>query len=278
MSPGRKRRMVPILPILISATALLWALPMLWVVLLSLKPNDVLRRAGWSLFLPYPLTLEHYETLLHVSQAPQWLLNSFIVAGSTTVLTLVLSSLAGYALARLRFRGRAAVFAGMVAGMMVPEQAVFLPLHSMIAGWDLHNTYAALVAPRVAGPFGVLLMAQFFKAVPRELEEAAELDHAGRFKIFLTIMLPLSRPALTTLGIFTFLAAWNDFLWPLVSATDSNMYTITVGLSSLQGNFAQSESLGFLMATAVYASLPMVIVYLFFQHHIVRGIAMAPEK
>jgi len=278
VSPGRKRRMVPILPILISATALLWAMPMLWVVLLSLKPNDVLRRAGWSLFLPYPLTLEHYETLLHVSQAPQWLLNSFIVAGSTTVLTLVLSSLAGYALARLRFRGRAAVFAGMVAGMMVPEQAVFLPLHSMIAGWDLHNTYAALVAPRVAGPFGVLLMAQFFKAVPRELEEAAELDHAGRFKIFLTIMLPLSRPALTTLGIFTFLAAWNDFLWPLVSATDSNMYTITVGLSSLQGNFAQSESLGFLMATAVYASLPMVIVYLFFQHHIVRGIAMAPEK
>jgi len=91
-------------------------------------------------------------------------------------------------------------------------------------------------------------------------------------------MLPLSRPALTTLGIFTFLAAWNDFLWPLVSATDSKMYTITVGLSSLQGNFAQSESLGFLMATAVYASLPMVIVYLFFQHHIVRGIAMAPEK
>ncbi|WP_447985944.1 carbohydrate ABC transporter permease [Nitrospira sp. Nam74] len=263
---------------LIGIMAFLWALPMLWVVLLSLKPNEVLRLAGRSLFVPYPVTLEHYETLFRVSQAPRWLLNSFIVAGSTTVLTLVVSSLAGYALARIPFPGRTAVFAGMVAGTMIPEQAVFLPLHSMLSSWDLHNTYAALVAPRVAGPFGVLLMAQFFKAVPRELEEAAELDHAGRFKIFLTIMLPLSRPALTTLGIFTFLAGWNDFLWPLVSATDSNMFTITVGLSSLQGNFAQSESLGFLMATAVYASLPMVTVYLLFQHHIVRGVAMAPEK
>lgn len=267
-----------IIPILMGTITVLWALPMLWVVLLSLKPNEVLRQAGWSLFLPYPLTVEHYQTLLHVSQTPHWFINSFIVAGSVTVLTLVVSSLAGYALARISFPRRRAVFAGMVAGMMIPEQAVFLPLHSMIAGWDMHNTYAALVAPRVANPFGVLLMAQFFKAVPRELEEAAELDHAGRVKVFLTIMLPLSRPALTTLGIFTFLAAWNDFLWPLVSATDSNMYTITVGLSSLQGNFAQSESLGFLMATAVYAGLPMVVVYLFFQHHIVRGIAMAPEK
>jgi multiple sugar transport system permease protein len=278
MMPARTKRTPSLLAILVGVCGFLWALPMLWVVLLSLKPNEVLRRAGSSWFWPYPLTLEHYETLLRVSQAPQWLLNSFIVAASTTVLTLVLSSFAGYALARIPFRGTAVIFAAMVAGMMIPEQAVFLPLHSMMAGWDLHNTYAALVAPRVAVPFGVLLMAQFFKAVPRELEEAAELDHAGRFKIFLTIMLPLSRPALTTLGIFTFLAAWNDFLWPLVSATDSNMYTITVGLSSLQGNFAQSESLGFLMATAVYASLPMVIVYLFFQHHIVQGVAMAPEK
>ncbi len=267
-----------ILPLLTYGFAALWALPMLWVILLSLKPNEVLRQASFSLFVPYPLTLANYQTLLQVSETPRWLLNSFIVAGSMTALTLALSSLGGYALARISFRGRSIAFLLIVAGMMIPEQAVLFPLHGMLSRWDLHNTYAALIAPRLAVPFGVFLMTQFFRAIPRELEEAAELDHAGRLRVFFAIMLPLSRPALTTLGIFTFLYAWNDFLWPLVSATDTRMYTVTVGLSSLQGNFAQSEGLGFLMATAVFASFPMVVVYLFLQHHIVRGISLGSIK
>jgi multiple sugar transport system permease protein len=134
------------------------------------------------------------------------------------------------------------------------------------------------MAPRVALPVGVFLMTQFFKAVPRELEEAAAIDNAGRFTIFRRIMLPLSVPALVTLGIYTFLHSWNDFFWPLVSATNTNMYTITVGLASLQGNFAQTEGLGFVMATAVFASLPIVIVYLIFQRYLVRGVALSTGK
>ncbi|MFL5812949.1 MAG: carbohydrate ABC transporter permease [Bdellovibrionia bacterium] len=260
--------------LLASAFAAIWALPVLWVVLLSLKSNEVLREGTVKAYRPYPLTLENYFTLFKVSLTPRWLLNSFIVAGSMTVATLIVSSLAGYALARVPFRGRGLLVAFFLAGMMVPEYSVILPLHSLFSKWELHNTYAALILPRLSMPFGVFMMTQFFKAVPRDLEEAAELDHASHLKIFLKIMLPLSRPALTTLGIFTFLYAWNDFLWPLVSATDSSMYTVTVGLSSLQGNFAQSEGLGFLMATAVFASLPMVVVYLLFQHHIVRGISL----
>lgn len=161
---------------------------------------------------------------------------------------------------------------------MIPSQAVLFPLHDLFAWWDLHNTYVALVAPALAAPFGSLLMMNFFKAVPRELEEAAELDHASRFKIFYTIMVPLSRPALTTLSIFTFLGAWNDFFWPLVSATDTRAYTVTIGLSSLQGNFAQSEGLGFVMASAVFASFPIVVVYLYFQRYIVQGLALGGEK
>lgn len=201
-----RRRTYVMVPTLMTVVAFLWALPLVWVILLSLKPNELLRQAGWSLFVPYPLTVEHYETLLRVSQAPQWLLNSFVVAASVTILTVTLSTLAGYALARIPFPGKSAVVIGLTAGMMIPEQTVFLPLHALIADWNLHNSYAALVAPRLAGPFGVLVMAQFFKAVPRELEEAAILDHAGPFKILWTIMLPLSRPAVTTLAIFTFLA------------------------------------------------------------------------
>jgi multiple sugar transport system permease protein len=130
----------------------------------------------------------------------------------------------------------------------------------------------------VAVPIGVFLMTQFFRAVPRELEEAAELDHASHFTIFWRIMLPLSVPALTTLGLFTFIYAWNDFLWPLVSATRADMFTVTVGLASIQGNFAFSEGLGSVMASAVFASLPIVILFLIFQRFIVAGVAMGAGK
>ncbi|HYO57621.1 carbohydrate ABC transporter permease, partial [Archangium sp.] len=228
--------------------------------------------------LPWPHTFEHFATLLRVSLTPRWLLNSVIVAVGMTALTLVLSSLAGYAFARIPFPGRRVVFLLVMAGLMIPEQAVLVPLHAMFTGWDMHSTYFALIAPRLAVPVGVFLMTQFFKAVPRELEEAAQLDNAGRLKIFWSVMLPLSRPALTTLGIFTFLHAWNDFLWPVVTANRPEMYTLSVGLGSLQGNFAMSEGLGFLMASAVFASTPMICLYILFQRYIVQGITMSGGK
>lgn len=259
--------------IAVSLFALVWSLPMLWVIIVSLQPNEMLRKGGAGALSPRHFTLDNYIGIYNVSLTPVWLFNSFVVAFVTTILTLLVSSLAGFALARIPFRGRTAVFFFLLAGMMIPGQAVVLPLHAMFSSWQLHNTYTALIWPRLAGPFGTLLMMQFFKAIPEEIEEAAELDNAGRLRIFFTIMLPMSLPALATLGIFTFLSTWNDFFWPLISATDSSMYTITVGLSSLQGNFAQSEGLGSLMATAVFACLPMVLIYVFFQHYIVQGLA-----
>jgi multiple sugar transport system permease protein len=262
---------------LLIAAAFVWMMPMLWVLALSLKPNAMLV-SSTSGILPWPHTLEHFATLLRVSLTPRWLLNSLIVALGMTALTLVLSSLAGYAFARIDFPGRRAIFLLVMAGLMIPEQAVLVPLHAMFAGWDLHNTYFSLIAPRLAVPLGVFMMTQFFKAVPRELEEAAQLDNAGRLRIFWSVMLPLSRPALTTLGIFTFLYAWNDFLWPVVTANQPEMYTLSVGLGSLQGNFAMSEGLGFLMASAVFASTPMICVYVVFQRYIVQGIALTGGK
>lgn len=262
---------------LLIAAAFVWMMPMLWVLALSLKPNAMLV-SSTSGILPWPHTLEHFATLLRVSLTPRWLLNSLLVAIGMTTLTLVLSSLAGYAFARIDFPGRRALFLLVMAGLMIPEQAVLVPLHAMFAGWDLHNTYFSLIAPRLAVPLGVFMMTQFFKAVPRELEEAAQLDNAGRLRIFWSVMLPLSRPALTTLGIFTFLYAWNDFLWPVVTANQPEMYTLSVGLGSLQGNFAMSEGLGFLMASAVFASTPMICVYVVFQRYIVQGIALTGGK
>lgn len=254
----------------LAAFAFLWLTPILWTVAMSLTPNEVLQRRTVGL-LPASPTLENFTDLMRVSAAPRWLLNSLVVAVAMTGLTLVLSATAGYAFARIPFRGRRILFVVVLAGLMVPGQAVIIPLHTMFADWGLHNTHVALFTPHLAVPFGVFLMTQFFRAVPRELEEAARLDRAGHWRIFVRIMLPLSIPALTTLGIFTFLYAWNDFLWPLVSGTRIEMNTITVGLANIQGNFAQSEGLGFLMASAVFAASPIVAVYLVFQRYIMRG-------
>ncbi len=267
-------RLLLALTILVAA---LWILPVVWVVTMSLKPNAELMRSTWG-FFPYPFTLENYANLFQRSTVPLWLLNSVIVAVLMTLFVLVVSSLAGYAFARLDFPFKRTLFIIMIAGLMIPEQAVFIPLHQMFADWGVHNTHFALVTPRVAVPIGVFLMMQFFRAVPREIEEAAELDYASRFTIFWKIMLPLSVPALTTLGLFTFIHAWNDFLWPLVSATRADMYTVTVGLASIQGNFAFSEGLGSVMASAVFASLPIVILFLIFQRYIVAGVAMSAGK
>jgi multiple sugar transport system permease protein len=170
------------------------------------------------------------------------------------------------------------LFVATVAAFTVPEQAIIVPLHMMFAEVGLHNTYTALIVPRLASPFGVLLMTQYFRAIPAEIEEAALLDNASRLKVFWRIVLPLSVPAQATLGIYTFLYAWNDYFWPLVSATKPEMYTLTVGLASMQTNFAQTEGIGFLMAQAVFAGLPVLLLYLFFQRHIISAVAGSVKK
>ncbi len=259
------------------AFAVLWLLPVLWVVTMSLKPNEELMRSTVG-FLPIPFTFDNYVNLVTLSAVPQWLFNSLIIAVTMTIIVLIVSSMAGYAFARLEFPFKRTLFFIMIAGLMVPEQAVFIPLHTIVSDMGLHNTHFALVMPRVAVPVGVFLMVQFFRSVPKELEEAAQLDRASRFTIFWKIMLPLSVPALTTLGLFTFIYAWNDYLWPLVSSTRTEMYTVTVGLASIQGNFAMSEGLGSVMASAVFASLPIVILFVVFQRFIVAGVAMGSGK
>lgn len=254
------------------AFAVVWMLPLAWVLALSFKPNALLQ-TGEAVWWRAPFTLANYRDILLASQLGRWLVNSAIVALGQTVLVLVLSSLAGYAFARLRFPGRGPLFAFVLAGLALPQAGYVAPLHRMFADWGLHNTHAALILPGLAAPFGVFLMTQWFKAVPAELEEAALLDDATRWTVFTKVLLPMSLPAQATLGIFTFLSAWNDYLWPLMSATRPAMYTLSLGLASMQSNFAQSEGLGFLMAQAVFAALPVLVLYAFFQRHIVAAVA-----
>ncbi len=270
-----------LLTLLLVLAALVWLVPIVWMLSLALQPNELLARTtsnvAWGL-IPWPFTLENLTFVLSQGLTPRWFLNSAIVAVSMTLLVLALSSMAGYAFARIRFPGRRIIYPLVLAGLVIPEQAVFIPLYTMFADWGWHNGYAALVAPRLAVPIGVFLMTQFFRGIPDYIEEAARLDGAGRWTIFTRIMLPLSVPAMVTLAILTFLYAWNDYLWPLVSASRPEMFTITLGLASLQANFADSEGLGRVMASGVLASLPVVLLFLLFQRHVVRGIAMGSGK
>ncbi|MEO6186618.1 MAG: carbohydrate ABC transporter permease [Steroidobacteraceae bacterium] len=260
--------------LLATLAALLMLTPMLWVVILSFKDNTALMADSRSAFLP-PWTFANYRSILGESQVFTWLLNSITVSLAMTAGVLVLSSLAGYGFARLQFPGRRVLFVIVLLGLAIPEQAVIIGRHQMFSAASLHNTYAALVLPGLSMPFGVFLMTQYFRAIPKEIDEAALLDGASRLRIFWRVLLPLSIPAQATLGIFTFFHAWNDYWWPLISATDKDMLTLTVGIAATQMNFAQTEGLGFLMAQAVFAGLPTLLVYLVFQKYIVRAVAGA---
>jgi multiple sugar transport system permease protein len=251
--------------------AVLWIAPVVRVIGLSLKPNDVLAQ-NLVRFLAPPFTLRNYIDAFLATPMLRWMWHSTVVAVWQTVLTLIVASLAGYGFARTNFPGKRLLYFTVLAALLVPEAALIVPLHTMFAAADFHNTYTALILPRLAWPFGVLLMTQYFKALSPELEEAALLDNAPRFLVFLRIVLPLSWPALAALGVYTFINAWNDFFWPLVSATDPDIYTLTVGLASLQMGQAQ-PAIGLALAQAIVAAVPMVVVYLFFQRYVIAAVS-----
>lgn len=274
-APARNRLPVPALIGIILGAAIM-VTPLLWTLLLSFKSNSELMRDSAAAFSG-PYTFENYQAIMG-SQVPRWLLNSLIVSLGTTAGVLILCSLAGYGFARLDFPFRRTLFVFVLLGLAIPEQAVILPRHQFFAALGLHNSYPGLILPGLAAPFGVFFMTQYFRAIPSDLDEAAMLDGASRFTLFWKVLLPLTIPAQATLAVFTFLGAWNDYWWPLISATTSDRFTLTVGLASAQMNYAQTSGLGFLMAQAVFASIPILIVYVIFQKQIVRAMAGAAMR
>lgn len=267
--------------LLLALPAFIWLVPTLWMLSLSLQPNALLARTTsntlWGI-VPLPFTLENYANLLTQGQIHVWFFNSFMVAIGMTLGVLILSTTAGFAFARLQFTGKRFLLVFILLGLMIPEQAVFIPLYTMFSDYGWHNSHHGLIIPRLAVPIGVFIMYQFFKGVTRDVEEAARIDGANTFQIFWHVMLPLARPAMMTVAILTFLYAWNDYLWPLVSAQRTEHFTITLGLASLQSNFAQSEGLGSVMASGVLASLPVVVLFLIFQKYVVKAVSVGGSK
>ena len=272
-----RARLSPLALAGVTLGAAIMLAPLLWTVLLSLKSNaELLGNTSNAFHGPY--TLENYRSILVGSSVLHWLVNSLIVSLGTTTGVLILCSLAGYGFARLDFPLRRTLFVFVILGLAIPEQAVILPRHQLFATLHLHNSYPGLILPGLVAPFGVFFMTQYFRAIPRELDEAAMLDGASRFTLFWKVLLPLTLPAQATLGVFTFLGSWNDYWWPLISATRSARFTLTVGLASAQMNYAQTSGLGFLMAQAVFASVPILIVYIIFQKQIVAAMAGAAVR
>ena len=275
--PADRGRLTPGGYAALALGAVIMVAPLLWAVLLSLKSNaSLIGNSGAALHGPY--TFENYVAIFGNSSTMRWLLNSIIVSLCTTAGVLVLASLAGYGFARLDFPFRRTLFTFVLVGLAVPSQAVILPQHQLFAWAHLHNSYPGLVLPGLVAPFGVFFMTTYMRAIPVELDEAAMLDGASRWKIFWKVILPLTIPAQSTLAVFTFLGSWNDYWWPLISATRSDMYTLTVGLAASQMNYAQTSGLGYLMAQAVFASVPIFIVYVVFQKQIVRAMAGAAVR
>jgi multiple sugar transport system permease protein len=248
--------------------------PFLWMLLSSVKPEAEIRQATW---LPQTWTLENYRDLFDRLDFPKFFVNSAIVALLVTAGNLVFCSSLGYALAKLPFPGRRVVFLLVLGTLMVPGMVTFVPQFVLVSNMGLTNTYAGLVLPFLAGPFGVFLMRQYLLSIPDDLIEAARVDGAGEFRIFLQVVLPLCRPALATLGILTFLASWNNFLWPLVVATTEDKYTLPVALA-LYSVGQNRIDFGLLLAGAVVVVVPALVVFLLLQRSFLRGIATTGLK
>ena len=257
----------------IAIFAFVWMLPVVWTVVTSVRPEAALQRNLASL-IPHPFTTNNWEFILKSSQLWKWLGNSIVVSTTHTLAQLVVCSLAAYAFARLDFYFKRVLYVLVLAGLMVPFEATFLPVYLLFSNLKLHNTLIALILPGIASSFAVFLLTQFFRGIPPELEEAAMMDGAGRLRIFVTIIIPLSTPVLTALAIFTFLGNWNSYLWPIISATSSEVYTIVIGLRKLNQAWGDVNFYGRDMAAAIFTAMPIIIFFFVFQRRIISGIAI----
>ena len=254
--------------------AVIMLFPFLWTAVTSITPQGNLS-SGPTLLVKNP-TLNAYRLLM--ATIPMWriILNSLGIAIASTGLQLITGSMAGYGFGRLRFRGKNAVFALYLATLMVPLQVLVVPLFIEMKWLNLQDTYMALLAPSIASAFGIFLLKQAVEGVPRELDEAATLDGAGHLRIFSLIIVPLIRPALATVAIFAFMGSWNSFLWPLVVIRSPEFMTLPLGLATLQGQFTTRWDV--VMAGSVVSIVPIAIVYLLAQRHIIAGVATTGIK
>jgi multiple sugar transport system permease protein len=249
--------------------------PLAWMVSVSFMPTGAASVVPPPI-LPASTTLANYQQLFAQQEMGRYFMNSLIVASSATFFSLLLNGAAGYAFAKLRFRGRERLIKFMLASLLIPAQVTMIPLFGMMKGLGLVNSYASVVVPAMTSIFGIFLVRQYALSIPNELLDAARIDGAGELRIFRSLVLPLLLPILVTLGIFTFLGTWNDFMWPLIVLSDKDMQTLPVALAGMSREHVQDYELT--MAGSVITVTPVLLLFLALQRYYLRGILMGSVK
>ncbi|WP_156299801.1 carbohydrate ABC transporter permease [Streptobacillus canis] len=262
--------------IILIVFALFFLFPFYWILTGSFKLQDVAISIPPQ-WIPVSPTLANYKQLL-VDNTARWFFNSVFVSTMTTILVCITATLAGYALAKKDFPGVNIIFIVFVAAMALPKQVILIPLLKFITELGWIDTYQALILPAVGWPFGVFLMKQFSHSVPNELLESAKIDGCGEFRTFLSIVLPIVKPGVGALAIFTFIASWNDYFSQLIFTNSEVMKTLPLGVASMAQQAEFSLNYGLLMAGAALASMPMIIVFLMFQSYFTQGVTMGAVK
>lgn len=273
----RRQTRTVVRTMVLVALALLVLVPILWMISTSFKTQ--LDAATSTSLVPDPATLDSYRPLTAwggKSPVVRWFFNSVVTATVTTALVVSTAALAAYALARFTFRGRGIVFSLVIATLFLPGFVFLIPTYLISDSLGILDSLLALMLPPVGGAFGVFFLRQFFLGLPRELEEAARIDGASDVRIFASVMLPLAQPALSTIAVITFLASWNDFLWPVYALSTTSTLTLPAGLPLLQSAYIANQPL--IMAGAVIASVPALLVFVFFQRTIIESVATAGLK
>ncbi len=242
--------------------------PFLYVISTSLKDTAALFSYPPE-WIPSEPTLDNFRSLLADYPYLRWTLNSLIVASAVTIIKVVIDSMAGYAFAKMTFPGKDVLFLIVLMTLMIPFAATLIPLFLIVRGLNLTNSYLGLILPALASPIGIFMMRQFIESLPSDLENAARLDGCTEFQIFRRVILPLMKPGLVVLGVFTFMTQWTSYLWPLVINTREEMFTLTVGVQSLRSLF--TVDWGILSAGAVLSMLPLILVFLFLQRYFIAG-------
>lgn len=260
--------------IILAFGGLLVSIPFIWMILSAFKPESEVMQLTPSL-LPKDFTLENFQNLFLNMNFSMYLKNTLIVVMWSFV-GLFLNAMAGYGFAKFEFKGRNKLFFLVLATMMIPGQVTMIPVYLILNQMQLTNTMAGIVLPGLVGAFGIFLFRQFMSTIPDELLEAARLDGASELRVFWQIVLPMSKPILAVQGILTFIAGWNSFLWPLIIANDESLYTLSVGLALLKGQYGGNFALQ--MAGSTFMVVPIIIIFMFFQKHIIDGYTISGMK
>jgi multiple sugar transport system permease protein/alpha-1,4-digalacturonate transport system permease protein len=260
---------------LAAGLAVLFAFPLYWMVVTAVSPLSELRSGDYGI-IPHHIELANLQRAWERFPMERWILNSVVIAVVSVTLTVTINVVCGYAFAKLRFPGRDLLFLLIISTLMIPVQVIMVPQFQIVAGFGWLDTYWGVIIPRAAEAFGIFFARQYFRSIPDELIEAARIDGAGELAILRRVVLPLCKPLIAVLVIFTFMWRWNEFAWPLIILKDTELYTLPIGMLFLKGQY--STDVTALMSMGIVSVIPMVLVFAFFQRYFVEGMVRSGLK